>query len=327
MKPLYSIQYLRAFAALSVVAFHTGLAGRVGQAGVDIFFVISGLIMWIVTERENKPGSFFLRRIARVWPLYVIATIAMALHIRPDLIDTVKSMLFVPYRNGDGHIWPVLVQGWTLNYEMFFYFLVACALIVSRESMPILLSMVLISLSIIGLTTKPHNAVLATFTSPILLEFLSGIWIGSLLTKKWILAPGAGVVLIALALVIFLASNFIITLDQYRFLVWGVPSIMLVCGALSLEVAGLVPVLKPAVTLGNSSYSIYLFHPFLQKTTLRLLNVLPPFVSLVGVLIANVILGITIYSVVEKRLSRLGKKIVNSVERHFSRAEAKLRFR
>ncbi len=44
VKPLLSIQYLRALAALAVVAFHSERATPLGQAGVDVFFVISGFI-------------------------------------------------------------------------------------------------------------------------------------------------------------------------------------------------------------------------------------------------------------------------------------------
>jgi exopolysaccharide production protein ExoZ len=46
VKTLVSIQYLRAFAALGVVAYHTGHATILGQAGVDVFFVISRSCGW-----------------------------------------------------------------------------------------------------------------------------------------------------------------------------------------------------------------------------------------------------------------------------------------
>jgi exopolysaccharide production protein ExoZ len=44
-------QYLRGLAAVMVVANHTiPLSfGLIGAAGVDVFFVISGFVMWVVT--------------------------------------------------------------------------------------------------------------------------------------------------------------------------------------------------------------------------------------------------------------------------------------
>jgi len=58
---ILSIQYLRAAAALGVVAFHAaqraGIDLRTGAAGVDVFFVISGVIIWVVTQARRPALS------------------------------------------------------------------------------------------------------------------------------------------------------------------------------------------------------------------------------------------------------------------------------
>src|SRR5690242_10880579 len=93
---MYSIQYLRAIAAFSVVVYHLepqlrrmgydgfwpgGLAG-----GVDIFFVISGFIMWMTTYgRRVTTLQFYRRRIVRIVPLYWLVT-----------TFTVAAMLIAP---------------------------------------------------------------------------------------------------------------------------------------------------------------------------------------------------------------------------------------
>src|SRR5262249_43868408 len=125
MEKLYGIQYLRALAALGVVAFHaaerTGGAFVIGAAGVDIFFVVSGFIMMVIAERRPvTPKRFIRERFERIAPAYWIATAVMVIGglagLFPNLTLTVShvlgSLFFVPHRSPNGgEIWPVLVQG------------------------------------------------------------------------------------------------------------------------------------------------------------------------------------------------------------------------
>src|SRR5215470_5579719 len=79
-----SIQYLRGCAALMIVLFHLELQlRRLGyqgywphflDTGVDIFFVISGFIMWITTAKGMTTLEFYRRRILRIVPLYWFLT-------------------------------------------------------------------------------------------------------------------------------------------------------------------------------------------------------------------------------------------------------------
>src|SRR4051812_39342227 len=80
MRKLRSIQALRALAACAVVAMHAhGVGGlqdtgptRVGAAGVDLFFVISGFIMAHVA-RERSAAEFIKDRLWRIYPMWIIA--------------------------------------------------------------------------------------------------------------------------------------------------------------------------------------------------------------------------------------------------------------
>ena len=86
---IHSIQYLRAVAALMVVFHHLIIqidvyeavlhSISVGAAGVDVFFVISGFVIWFVTYgKEVSAGEFFAKRVIRVVPIYWLITLVIA---------------------------------------------------------------------------------------------------------------------------------------------------------------------------------------------------------------------------------------------------------
>jgi exopolysaccharide production protein ExoZ len=234
VKALISIQYLRAIAALGVVAFHSGHATILGQAGVDIFFVISGFVMWMVTTKPVGPAQFLWHRMVRIVPLYWIATLIMAVHHSSPVSDTVRSLLFWPYRDANGRLWPVLVLGWTLNFEMFFYLLFATTLMIPRRFQLLSLTAVLISLSVIGIAFQPHEATLYVYTSPLLMEFLAGVWLSEIVHRGKIPGVKIAVALLFIGLLGFVVSLRGPTPELWRFFLWGGPSLLVVCGAISI---------------------------------------------------------------------------------------------
>ncbi len=293
MKPLLSVQYLRAIAALAVVTFHSENAAPLGQCGVDVFFVISGFIMWSVTTNPLGPGEFLCHRLIRIVPLYWIATLVMALHLHSDAWDIVRSLLFWPYRRAtDGEIWPILVQGWTLNFEMFFYLLFAAALLVPRRFRLLVLSGVIGGLAVIGLAARPADAVLWTYSSPLMFEFLFGVWIAELTLHATIPSLPGALAMIAVSLAAFAMTIGDYTPKLWRFAIWGVPGALLVWGAIALEWRGTMPRIPLLKLLGDSSYSIYLFHAFVLKTAAKPLAAFPAPVAVLGVLAAGALIGI-----------------------------------
>ena len=307
-RPLLSIQYLRAFAAIGVVAFHTGRATNLGQAGVDVFFVISGFIMWMVTANSVSPVQFLRDRVARVVPIYWIATGIMATHQSATSIDVVRSLLFWPYYDAGGHKWPVLLQGWTLNFEMFFYLLFAAILLVPRRFQLFLLTGTLCGLGAIGLALRPHDAAFQTYTSPLFMEFLAGAWLSELARRG--LFPGTKV---ALAMLILGLGGFAISLrgeapEIWRFLVWGIPSLLVVWGAISIEAGLGLPLIGSLKLLGDASYSIYLFHPFVLRTVLAPLKLFPALVPLAAVTVVCCALGVAAFDIIERPLAALLKR-------------------
>jgi exopolysaccharide production protein ExoZ len=316
------IQYLRGIAALSVVWLHalTMMDGftneigspRFGGSGVHIFFVISGFIMLLTTV--GKPigaGEFFRLRVVRVVPLYWLATLLMVvcamlglfkkLQYSPSTL--VESLLFIPYGNE-----PILRPGWTLNYEMFFYALFALSLTLPKRARLPSLGAGLLALVVVGFAFHPEDPIIHAYTSPVLLEFLTGsviayMWINRRL-NAWI-PLSVGAIAIGTA-VLFGWGEPLLGYDTSKLL----GSTLVVAGCLHPSIAKMKSALLLA--LGDASYSIYLTHLF----TLAALRVvwlhLVPHVSLASVtafmaiaLITSAVGGFAVYLWVEKPLTSM----------------------
>jgi len=284
-----SIQYMRGIAALSVAYFHTGVNSanlawpsfiprEFGKAGVDVFFVISGFIMVLVTSsRETSPKQFLLRRIFRIVPLYWLFTLLVALTglIYPaamlnnavDWTHIGLSMAFIPHVNPiTGGVEPFFKLGWTLNNEMYFYVVFASLLLVR----PISIRMALLSIWGIGgalffLVFRPIQPMLQIYTNPIILEFVMGAFIGHFYVSGRLYTPRRSI-LLTLATVCAVFIVFIRVPDVFLFqticrpLIYGVPAALLVWSLLTLDISGGLRTIGWLSLVGDASYSIYLSH-------------------------------------------------------------------
>lgn len=276
MKKLASIQILRAAAALSVALFHAGqwshLDLAVGAAGVDVFFVISGFVLWSACEaRPQPPAAFLLARARRILPLYWIATLAVAGAalaaplalpiVLPEPRHLVLSLLLLPHTDPAGGPFPLLPTGWTLTYEAFFYLVMAAALAAPRDRRLQLVSAVLLAASLIGFAYHDWYTLLA---NPLLLEFLAGIALARLWARGRFqrLPPALGPGLIAAGVLILAACQVSGLRDDFlRPFVWGPPAALIVAGALKLEADGRIgagPLARVLAAQGDASYSLYL---------------------------------------------------------------------
>lgn len=263
-----SIQTLRAVAAASVMLYHEGFV-PVGYMGVDIFFVISGFIMGSIGSRENNT-EFLKNRLIRVVPLYWLVTVAMCtVSLVPGLFSTftfnfgslMMSLFFVPHFDNTGHIWPLIVPGWTLNYEMFFYMMFFVGLTVGYPR--VFTQCLLGVLVIMGFFVSSGSAIVQTYTSPLLLEFAAGVALSSYIPSRVRNGVTFASVSIIMSVLIFIVANFANienNSDPSRVAWLGIPAVLLVVGALTMEQAGYWPRIKCIELIGDASYSLYLLH-------------------------------------------------------------------
>jgi exopolysaccharide production protein ExoZ len=320
---LYGIQYLRGAAAIAVVLFHaaerTGYHFAIGAAGVDVFFVISGFIMWVVTfRREPTPLQFMRARIRRIVPLYWLATAVMVAGglsgLFPNLMLTLDhvltSLLFIPARSpSNGEIWPVLVQGWTLNYEMFFYLIFGGSLYLTRRWRLPVISALLILLVLYGAVSDIDNVQLFTFTRPIILEFLAGIVIGEFWIKGKLPSAALGTAMVAATLGGFTCLQ--VARMPFDALLCGPLAAGLVVGILAIEREWKPRKIPVLALLGDASYSIYLWHSFAIAVVAKFGASLGVHAAIVfsTATLAGILFGVSCHYMLERGLLSLASTI------------------
>jgi exopolysaccharide production protein ExoZ len=288
---LFWIQFLRGVAALIVVLGHSYLEWNkfaVNRGfehfrssfswgfGVDIFFVISGFVMW-TTSKDVLPGiqsslEFLKRRIIRIVPMYWLTTFALAatIIVAPGLLGSIElnlkilltSLFFLPMPRATGVVAPLLPVGWTLEYEFFFYVTFALALILNPKTRFWALVGFFALLAGVGAAVSIPNQTLAYWMNPIILEFIYGVAIAACLDKirslpVWVVVP---FFLISLVLATF--ALFGQVPHGPRFLTFGIPAALIVAASLTLAEPGQNIFSKTALWAGNISYSWYLSHMF-----------------------------------------------------------------
>ncbi len=326
---LVQLQYLRAVAALMVVYFHSVLQLEkvnpavnatpfvYGETGVDIFFVLSGFVMWLTTSgRKTTPVDFARKRIRRIVPLYWLATLfsAIVALVAPsilkstvfDLPHLLASLLFLPWANpaDPTTTTPVVVPGWTLNYEMFFYFVFAL-LLPTREAYR-LPAMFATFLAIIALChILPATTATAFYGEPIILEFVAGAVLGWLYLQKALLPQRWAWVLLAVGFAFLLINEYLVR-PEGRFYAWGIPAIFIVYSAISIDFSKL-PVIGWLNYLGDASYEIYITHAFTLAFLRTVVNRIPigllqqPVVFVMLCLVLSSIVGAIIHEILTPR--------------------------
>ena len=287
---LNNIQLLRGLAASVVVFRHLSQEGQLsmpisfGGFGVDIFFIVSGFIIAYVASYNSS--HFVRRRIIRIVPFYWSATLGLFLialilpfvlkSTQADMMLLLTSLFFIPHHGPNG-VEPLLMLGWTLNFEMYFYLFFAAGLLVSRTYASVVAIGLIALTALLVKSFAPDDSVLQFyFANLILLEFVFGIFIYWIFRTYKIRAPrllfrNAFIVVICLSFVALVLQEIYIGVFRWRGLTAGVPAAFLVISAIYLERDfGLRSGGRFLLNLGEASYILYLVHPYIIYSVLRL---------------------------------------------------------
>lgn len=247
------IQVLRFFAAFVVLIYHsfrtfgpgeiygfTKIATNNFSFGVDIFFIISGFVIYIsYHQRPKKPLYFLIDRIIRIAPLYWVFTFIVAImafadpSITPstgfEIHNFARSLFFIPSHNPAGGIMPILPVGWTLNYEVIFYAAFIASTIINKK-----LTIVITSI-IMTFFCLTHYAVFdyEFYYLSHMLEFSLGMVLGFLALSTSILSYSGSKwsLLMIIPALCFMCSP----LDLNDFFIYGIPSFIIIAALIKSE--------------------------------------------------------------------------------------------
>ena len=300
---LHNVQALRAFAVLLVVGLHllaveakygqfdVLLPGflRIGISGVDLFFVISGFIMVTVTAdiqtgsfaaRRSGSWRFFYLRLSRIYPLYwlVTAVVLVIYWLHPTFLNVphfslsflIHSFLLLPQAG-----LPLLMVGWSLVHEMYFYVVFACFLLLPRRYLPYLLFVWLLvvieGFRHVNPFDPEQNQYLRFAFSPVTAEFIAGAFLALYMlevrkTGKTPFLFALPCLLAGLVSLLILWHYFSFNTETIDVMGWTrvylftAPYVLMLYGAVAMEHNQ--QRLAPAwlIRTGDHSYSIYLTH-------------------------------------------------------------------
>ncbi|MBN8828218.1 MAG: acyltransferase [Sphingobacteriia bacterium] len=323
---IYSIQVMRAIAALMVMLAHFISDGvkynKISSnfeiykpfllRGVDIFFFISGFIITLLYVTKNDSCKQFIKKRAiRILPTYYIFTlIAFGVWlVKPNLFnnsvgnktDIIASFILIPSKTNYLHLLSVT---WTLCFEVWFYAFFALSIAFFRKNILIPITLYAIYLlPFLNLKLFIGNTFSSLINSPYCLEFLSGSLFCSIYSfKNYKAIPGIIIALLGLYIADY--NIFIVTLISVSLFLL----LELYCKYL--------PVSQTLILLGDSSYSLYLSHLLVMGVIKHIwdkLNFTGNFMNIIWII--SMIVGPIIFNMIYYKFIDL--KIVQYLRKKF----------
>jgi exopolysaccharide production protein ExoZ len=345
LRAFAGIQAMRGVAAFSVAFGHALVFPDLGidhsfgyavlcvlQAGVDIFFVISGFIIaHSATEiaRQGRSGAFRFaaKRVERIYPLYWIVLIAAVIASRPLPIPGLAFQgLHVSPIEPSASI-PAIIfltttanhyvsVAWTLCYEVSFYAAVTVVLLLAPKYVIEIIIAAAGILAVLDLAMPPLPGMIG---SPMMLEFGFGV-IVAFITQRGVTMLRPLSIAVALALLALGGFGQISAgplSEMSRAATYGAGSAFLIYAIVASELRG-ARFPRWLQYLGDISYSTYLWHYLIlvvlaALTTKRLHGWIPGPILIVLWLGVVVLAAAASHRYIEQRFSKLPRKWLASL--------------
>jgi exopolysaccharide production protein ExoZ len=284
------------YVAQSSLTYHlSAIAWNIGHSGVDIFFALSGALIYEVVLRRQAPyGEFLRRRAQRIYPAFlaVFALYVALLFVDPAShlphgtaragLFLVANALLIP---GIVPIEPLISVAWSLSYEFAFYILLPILVYKlafrQRSTRSRVLWMCVPALALIT------AALIHPLAHKRMLMFLAGMWAFEARNSTWFRSRLTRRAELAVMLLFALSFPAIVvcsaTPSGPDIWSWSALGVLFVTDFwIVLYVTGFDGWLKSLCSitalrwLGNISYSFYLLHGLTLKVFATALGILVP---------------------------------------------------
>jgi len=283
-----SLVFIQHFTTQLLLLFHpAGMSRSIAEAlssygneGVELFFVLSGYLIYGALIRRPSIWKFMRRRVQRIYPAFLVAFaigLAIALIVSHKVpaaafdaaLYLVANLLLLP---GLFPIEPVFAVAWSLSYEMFFYWAIALAVVLfglnsrSRTTRILVIALGAALLTGLSVARLPYVPVrMLPFFAGMLLVEIDEIGTSPLLALGALAAPA-----VAFFAAPLLRNNLISGAAAAEEWVHTIAFFILCFACFRLRnIAAQVFSWAPLRWLGNMSYSYYLLHGFVVKAAME----------------------------------------------------------
>lgn len=307
MSRLKELDVLRGFAALNVVLFHYTTKFRqnfghdypakydwdYGKYGVQLFFMISGFVIFLSLKRKMQVSTFARKRFMRLYPTYWIClclTFVIVWMAADPKIETQSFQVFLfnlTMIQGMFNVESIDGAYWSLIPELLFYVFMAVLCQFRLLSRMRAVAVVWLGLMVLNiLYPLPFGAYLMNLQYGMF--FLAGILFYRIMIER---GDWHEHLLIGVCLMAAVMQNPSVTwLYMFLFLLFY----LLVYGKLSPFVR------QPFLFLGYISYPLYLLHQYIGFVLMRKLNIPDEIVVILIAVICMVAMAWLVTRLVEK---------------------------
>ena len=293
---ILELDAIRALSCLNLLLFHftyvyqnkygfaspLGFTFPYGKYGVQLFFMLSGMVNAMTLLSKRKPADFLAARCIRILPSYwlvilmnvVLFALIPMYHTTPTVDATVANLTTMPNLFGFENMEPVT---WTLQVEMLFYGFLMMLFVTGLLDKPLRTMLAAISICLVCCSlfswfqvAYPQSVWNGRFKFAEDLFFMRnlplfamGILLNEIRCKRgktWLLGLG------------ILASGMVFHAVDLR--EHNPIATVLLFGMLTAGAFGKIPILrwKPLIYISFISYSLYLFHNNLGSSVMKLLE-------------------------------------------------------